>query len=87
MPTLVTDPKIEQQLLERRRASRGDRFDEVWDGVYIMAPLANLEHQALRNQLTTAFTNALAGHSGTQVFPGVNVGDRRDDWEKQLQMP
>ena len=24
-----------------RRAWGGDRFDEVWDGVYVMSPIAN----------------------------------------------
>ena len=47
MATLVIDPGLERALLERRRASRGDRWDEVWDGVYVMAPLPNMEHQEL----------------------------------------
>lgn len=87
MPTLVIDPALENQLLERRRASRGDRFDEVWDGVYIMAPLANIEHQALVNAICTAFTNTLAGKPGVQVFPGVNVSDRRENWEQNYRCP
>ncbi len=33
MPTLVTDPDLEQDLIEKRKAWGGDKFDEVWDGV------------------------------------------------------
>ena len=52
MPTLVMDPKIEEQLLENRRAWGGDKFDEVWEGVYVMSPLPNNEHQKLMSRLS-----------------------------------
>ena len=55
MATLVMDPHIEEELLEKRRAWGGDKFDEVWDGVYVMAPLANIEHMQLMANLTAAF--------------------------------
>ncbi len=87
MATLVIDPGMEQQLLERRRASRGDRWDEVWDGVYIMAPLPNLEHQELVINLAMAFKNAYADQPSVRVFPGVNVSDREDDWEVNYRCP
>jgi Uma2 family endonuclease len=87
MPTLVTDARTEEELIEQRRAWGGDKFDEVWDGVYVMAPLANTEHQEIVSGLNTAFSIALAGLSGVQVFPGINVSDRRDDWEKNYRCP
>jgi Uma2 family endonuclease len=84
---LVIDPGMEQELLERRRASRGDRWDEVWDGVYVMSPLANLEHQELLMQISLAIRSALAEQSGVRVFPGVNVSDRKDDWKRNYRCP
>jgi hypothetical protein len=63
------DPRIEEQLLENRRAWGGDRFDEVWDGVYVMAPMANLEHQQLMICLGAAFVNAFASQPEIRVFP------------------
>jgi Uma2 family endonuclease len=87
MATLVMDPHIEEELLERRRACRGDRFDEVWDGVYVMAPLANLEHQKLMINLGSAFVNAFAAQPEVHVFPGVNVSDRKKGWEKNFRCP
>jgi Uma2 family endonuclease len=87
MPTLVMDPEIEEQLLEKRRAWGGDKFDEVWDGVYVMAPMANTEHQAIISGLTIAIGNALADVSGAVIFPGINVSDRREDWEKNYRCP
>jgi hypothetical protein len=58
MPTLVMDPKIEEELLANRRAWGGDKFDEVWDGVYVVSPLANNEHMALMANLVAAIKNA-----------------------------
>jgi len=87
MATLVTDPYIEEELLERRRACRGDRFDEVWDGVYVMAPLANVEHMQLMGSLSAAFISAFAKQPEVRVFPGVNVSDSKEDWKRNYRCP
>jgi len=87
VPTLITDPHIEEELLEQRRAWGGDKFDEVWDGIYIMAPLANLEHNELVANLSAAFRNAFANQAEVRVFAGVNVSDREEDWEKNYRCP
>jgi Uma2 family endonuclease len=87
MPTLVMDPRIEEELLENRRAWGGDKFDEVWDGVYVMSPLPNNEHQELLSKLGTAFANAFANRPEVRVFPGVNVSDRREGWEHNYRCP
>jgi Uma2 family endonuclease len=87
MPTLVTDPALENELLERRRASRGDRWDEVWDGVYIMAPLPNIERQKLVQQFTNAISQALDDDPTIDVLPGANVSDRMEDWEHNYRCP
>lgn len=87
MATLVMDPQIEEELLENRRAWGGDKFDEVWDGVYVMAPLANVEHMQLMASLSAAFINAFAGQPEVRVFPGVNVSDQKRNWEKNYRCP
>jgi Uma2 family endonuclease len=87
VPTLILDPHVEEDLLEKRRAWGGDRYDEVWDGVYIMSPLPNVEHQELVINLGTAFRNAFANQPEVRVFPGVNVSDREEDWEKNYRCP
>src|SRR4051794_19982634 len=85
MATLVMDPHIEEELLEKRRAWGGDRYDEVWDGVYIMSPLANVEHQRVVSGLTIALGAALAGKA--EVFAGINVTNRSDDWKQNYRCP
>src|SRR6185312_8624088 len=56
-----------------------------WNGVYIMSPLANVEHQRIMSGLTIALGAALAGRA--EVFAGINVTDRRDDWEQNYRCP
>ena len=60
MVALVTDPQLEAALIASRRESGADKFDEVWEGVYVMSPLANNEHQSIVSQLTTVLNVAVA---------------------------
>ena len=46
MATVVMDRECAERLREERRAAGSDRWDEVWEGTYMMAPLPNNEHQA-----------------------------------------
>ncbi len=53
MATLITDSELEKQLRAAREAMGADRYDEVWEGVYMMAPMPNDEHQDLVALLTS----------------------------------
>ncbi len=87
MVSCVLDPQLEEALIEQRRAAGADKFDEVWEGVYMMSPLAGIEHQ----EMVAGFTNALyatvqlAGLG--RVFPGINIADREDDWKQNYRCP
>jgi hypothetical protein len=35
---VVLERSVEKRLRAERQASGADRYDEVWDGVYVMAP-------------------------------------------------
>ncbi|WP_161602073.1 Uma2 family endonuclease [Tautonia marina] len=87
MATLVLDSYVEDQILEQRRASGGDRFDEVWDGVYVMSPLANNEHQLIATRLSTILQVILNFGERGLVFAGVNVSDRDDGWKQNYRCP
>lgn len=77
MSILVNDPIVAEALLARRRASGGDRFDEVWDGVYGMSPMANNEHQGLLNDLATALTTVIDWQGLGRTLPGANVSHQK----------
>ena len=87
MPTLICDAELEERLRAERVLTGADRFDEVWDGVYVMAPLANNEHQLIVSRLTSVFEECIGWPGLGYVFPGVNVSDRVDDWKSNFRCP
>ena len=89
MAMLVLDPYVEERLKAEREASGADRYDEVWEGIYMMAPLADDEHQDIQMGLGAAIKIAL-GWTGPQagmVRAGVNVSDREQGWTHNYRIP
>jgi Uma2 family endonuclease len=87
MALLVTDPSLEERLIAERQASGGDRFDEVWEGTYVMAPLPNDEHQEIQTSLATIFKIVVDWPGAGLVRAGVNVSDRDEGWEHNYRCP
>src|SRR3954451_11146707 len=88
MEMMVLDPALQERLLAERQAWGGDRFDEVWDGVYMMAPLANNEHHDIQGGLSNAFHDSIKSAGLGRVQPGANVSDRKgEDWKDNYRCP
>jgi Uma2 family endonuclease len=87
MALMVLDPAMERRIKAEREASGLDRYDEVWEGVYMMAPLANTEHQDLQSGLAAAIRNAVGWNEPIHVQAGANVSDREDDWTHNYRIP
>ena len=87
MAMLVYDPYVEDQLRAEREASGADRFDEVWEGIYVMTPLPNDEHQELATNLGAALRLGLGFDSPHKVYVGVNVSDRETGWQHNYRGP
>jgi Uma2 family endonuclease len=87
MPTLVNNPRLEEELIADRRDRGIDKFDEVWDGVYVMAPIANNEHQVLQTRLSAILSGLIDFTGLGQVFNGANVSDQEEDWTKNYRVP
>ena len=86
MEVLVTDPHEQERLIAQRRESGGDRFDEVWEGLYVMSPIADNQHQELQARLGAAFLQLL-GDPRTRVLTGTNITDQEEDWEHNYRCP
>jgi Uma2 family endonuclease len=86
MATLITETLTHEEL-RARQESGGDRYDEVWDGVYLMSPLANVEHQILATQLAAVIQMAIGLGDPGIAIAGVNVSDREEDWTKNYRCP
>jgi Uma2 family endonuclease len=87
MAVLVFDPMVEERLKEERHASGADRYDEVWEGVYMMAPLADNEHQELQLALGSVFQLTIVWSGLGRAQAGANVSDREEGWEHNYRIP
>jgi Uma2 family endonuclease len=84
---MVLDIDLEKRLIAERQACGGDLYDEVWEGLYMMAPLANNEHQDIQFGLCTAIRMAFGWGSPPRVLAGANVSDRAEGWEHNYRCP
>jgi len=76
-----------KRVIRRRRITGADRFDEVWDGVYVMSPLADNVHQDLGGGIAAGIMVLLRGETVARVQPGANVSDQDEDWTKNYRCP
>jgi Uma2 family endonuclease len=81
------EPSELKRLIRQRRRCGGDRFDEVWDRVYVMAPPADNEHQSLGFDLAITFKDASDIFERAKVFHGCNVSDRSERWKRNYRCP
>lgn len=83
----VRDFELAQMLIADRQRRGTDKYDEVWEGVYVMPPLANNPHQELVGLLTPIYHDVVYAEERGRVFPGANVSDRRSGWEENYRCP
>ena len=87
MTMIVRDLLIQDQIKAQRSETGADRYDEVWDGVYVVSPLPNDEHQELVQGLGFVLHNVVILPKLGLVRPGVNVSDRDQDWTQNYREP
>lgn len=87
MPVLILDPWLAKQVKDDRNRTRKEFNDEVWEGVYVVPPLANNQHQNLGYRLAKAIDEATGETATDMIFAGCNVSDREEDWEHNYRCP
>lgn len=87
MTAMIADRNLETRLIAERQALGHDRHDEVWEGVYVMSPLADNEHQQFAFRLAMVLQEALGFDSDANVYAGVNVSDHRENWTSNYRVP
>jgi Uma2 family endonuclease len=87
MAIVSLEPGELKRLIRERRDSGGDRWDEVWDGVYVMPPLADNEHQRMGLDLAIDIRNALGPDERIPIFAGCNVSDQPKRWRRNYPCP
>lgn len=87
MVALINDPWLEKRIIDERQRRGIDQHDEVWDGTYVIYSPKDNEHQELKGGLTSALLIALEWGALGDVRPGVNVSDRKVDWNHNYRCP
>ncbi len=83
----IFDSDMVRQILTARQQREVDRYDEVWEGVYVVPPLARMPHQGLVHSLSVTLHNVVNLEGRGSIFPGANVSDRRAGWEHNYRCP
>ncbi len=83
----VTDPAMVRRLKADREATGLDRRDEMWDGIYVMSPAPNLEHQVFAQELWRIFSEVLPLVGGGIAYNVLNVSDRVEGWLANYREP
>lgn len=81
----ILDPAQAREFIRGRQHADYDRYDEVWDGVYVVPGLPGNPHQDLVTALVAILYQVLEGRG--RVHPGANVSDRRSGWETSFRCP
>ncbi len=86
MATLVTDPRLEAWVRAQRSADASEH-DEVWEGVLMMTPMANMEHQDIATGLSAVLRVVVDWTGSGKVYQGANVSDREQGWDQNYRVP
>ena len=87
MSVLINDEAFASELISQRKAAGIDRYDEVWEGIYIMSPIANNEHQSLATELSGSLVTVIDWKGLGRTLAGANVSDRIEDWTTNYRIP
>jgi Uma2 family endonuclease len=88
MPRVDLDPIAFRRMVRRRRRWGADRHDEVWDGVYVMSPEADNEHQELGLDLASTIKQAIRDQfPRVRVLPSCNITDQDERWRRNFRCP
>jgi hypothetical protein len=87
MAVMVLDPYVEEQILAERYNCDGSQYDEIWDGVYVLTPLPNDEHQELVGEFTYVLGEVIRRPQLGRVYPGVNLSDQNIGWMENYREP
>lgn len=87
MAVLIYDPEMERRALAKASEGNPDRLTEVWEGVTVVPPMPNTEHNRLVSRINEALASAVDWDGGDESVAGGNVSDRDDGWEHNFRCP
>ena len=79
-------PEVPPHILEWRRRTGAERWDEMWEGVLHMPPMPNREHQDLEGALETWLRMYWARPRGNKVYHQINLASV-GGWPNDYRIP
>jgi Uma2 family endonuclease len=77
---------VPEHILEWRRRSGADQWDEMWEGVLHMAPSPNREHQDFEGALEAWLRRNWAEPKGCRVYHQINISEP-GTWPNNYRIP
>jgi Uma2 family endonuclease len=84
---LIRDAGLFDLLIQERKRKGIDRYDEVWEGMYVMPSMPNNAHQKLLDDLGDILTEVVKREKKGEKYQGANVSDRRKGWDHNYRVP
>jgi Uma2 family endonuclease len=79
-------PVVPDELLEQRRRTGADQWDELWEGVLHMPPMPNFDHQGLAQDLEDWLRRNWARPRKGRVYQEVNIAPA-GGWPDNYRIP
>jgi Uma2 family endonuclease len=77
---------VPEHILEWRRRTGADQWDEMWEGVLHMAPSPNRDHQDIEGSLESWLRQHWAEPNGCRVYHQINVSEP-GTWPNNYRIP
>ena len=87
MALLIYDPDLEARVRALRPEREEDPWIEVWEGMTVVSPNANNEHQKIVFGLGAAFYMLIDREGRGEAFGPINLSDRSPDWGENYRIP
>src|SRR5271154_6479064 len=84
---LIRDAGIFDELIQERKRKGLDRYDEVWEGMYVMPSMPTNAHQKLLDDLGDVLTEAVERGKMGEKNQGANARERRRGWDHNYRIP
>ncbi len=87
MATVILDQHLADCLIAERKRLRHDRRDEVWEGIYMMAPAPRDLHAQIVSDLIGILKPVIEWRGLGSVRHEANISNRIIGWEKNYRIP
>jgi hypothetical protein len=87
MSVLILDSFEADEMIKRRKESPAYRWDEIWDGVYVVPPIPDILHQEFAALFMVAFYSVHGAKPEGHVHGHCNISDRNKNWMQNVRCP